>query len=309
MIIKVLIALVLFMIIYMAFRLFFGAETTPVATSSSLDTVQLEKTLQKILEAQGKSPVMATPVAGAAPAGGEILKAAGASSSGTVAELEALKKELAEKEILLGQARQEAAKAVAVANAVAAPAAAAENSGKSNEAVSKLELKIKDLEARLAEYEIISEDIADLSFYKEENARLQNELTTRQGGGESGGSGGGGGTGSVERNAVPEAPSSAPAPTPVAESVVPASSATSAASADLGSVQTEAANSVSVAASGEPEGPVGISPAEDDLMKEFAKAVEEQKGPTGEPSTQVTVGDAAENSQLMNQFENFVKKS
>lgn len=36
--------------------------------------------------------------------------------------------------------------------------------------------KIKDLEARLAEYEIIEDDIADLSKYKDENANLKEEL-------------------------------------------------------------------------------------------------------------------------------------
>ena len=36
--------------------------------------------------------------------------------------------------------------------------------------------KIKDLEGKLAEYEIIEDDIADLSMYKEENARLKQQL-------------------------------------------------------------------------------------------------------------------------------------
>ena len=41
-----------------------------------------------------------------------------------------------------------------------------------------LEEKIKDLEARLSEYSIIEDDIADLSFYKEETLRLQDEVKT-----------------------------------------------------------------------------------------------------------------------------------
>lgn len=36
--------------------------------------------------------------------------------------------------------------------------------------------KIRDLEGKLAEYEIIEDDIADLSLYKEENARLKRQL-------------------------------------------------------------------------------------------------------------------------------------
>lgn len=36
--------------------------------------------------------------------------------------------------------------------------------------------QVQDLEARLAEYEVIEDEIADLSHYKDENARLQKEL-------------------------------------------------------------------------------------------------------------------------------------
>ncbi len=42
---------------------------------------------------------------------------------------------------------------------------------------SKLEERIKELEGKLVEYEILEDDIADLSLYKEENARLKAELT------------------------------------------------------------------------------------------------------------------------------------
>jgi len=47
---------------------------------------------------------------------------------------------------------------------------------------SDYEAKIKELESRLAEYEIISEDIADLSFFKEENVRLTKELESLRSG-------------------------------------------------------------------------------------------------------------------------------
>lgn len=42
--------------------------------------------------------------------------------------------------------------------------------------IEHLQSKIQDLEARLKEYEIIEDDIADLSTYKEENARLKEML-------------------------------------------------------------------------------------------------------------------------------------
>ncbi|MGZ3723376.1 MAG: hypothetical protein ACXVA9_10625 [Bdellovibrionales bacterium] len=40
----------------------------------------------------------------------------------------------------------------------------------------KLGARIKELETKLAEYEILEDDIADLSLYKEENIRLRSEL-------------------------------------------------------------------------------------------------------------------------------------
>ncbi len=40
----------------------------------------------------------------------------------------------------------------------------------------ELESKVKELSEKLAEYEIIEDDIANLSFYKNENAKLKNEL-------------------------------------------------------------------------------------------------------------------------------------
>jgi hypothetical protein len=53
-------------------------------------------------------------------------------------------------------------------------------SGPSNLAeIEHLQGKIQDLEARLKEYEIIEDDIADLSTYKEENARLREMLEER----------------------------------------------------------------------------------------------------------------------------------
>lgn len=53
----------------------------------------------------------------------------------------------------------------------------AASSPQTNINVKDYEQKINDLKDRLAEYEIIEDDIANLSFYKSENARLKDELT------------------------------------------------------------------------------------------------------------------------------------
>jgi hypothetical protein len=46
----------------------------------------------------------------------------------------------------------------------------------------ELETKVKELSDKLSEYEIIEDDIANLSFYKTENAKLKNELDKLRGG-------------------------------------------------------------------------------------------------------------------------------
>ena len=58
--------------------------------------------------------------------------------------------------------------------------ASASTSGAANP---QQEERIKELEGRLAEYEIIEDDIADLSLFKEENARLKAELEKIKAGG------------------------------------------------------------------------------------------------------------------------------
>ncbi len=52
----------------------------------------------------------------------------------------------------------------------------AQNSSGDGELPDDIKAKIEELEARLAEYEIIEDDIADLSMYKEENAQLKAEI-------------------------------------------------------------------------------------------------------------------------------------
>ena len=57
-----------------------------------------------------------------------------------------------------------------------------ESSGKVAEEAAALSGRIKELEAKLSEYEILEDDIADLSLYKEENTRLRSEIERVKGG-------------------------------------------------------------------------------------------------------------------------------
>ena len=87
----------------------------------------------------------------------------------------------------------------------------------------------------------------------------------------------------------------------------PATSSAVPATGSPGSVlNLQSAGSTAVTSlTGEPVASVGVSSADSDLMKEFEKAVEQQKSTEAPPAA----SQSAENSQLMNQFENFVKKS
>ena len=68
--------------------------------------------------------------------------------------------------------------------AAANPGAVAAEGGGGDAGGSKEHLeRISELEAKLAEYEVLEDDIADLSLYKEENARLKTELDRLKGGG------------------------------------------------------------------------------------------------------------------------------
>ena len=141
--------------------------------------------------------------------------------------------------------------------------------------LNNLKMKLGDLEAKLAEYEIIEDDIANLSLYKEENTKLKAEIAE------------------LKKNPGVAATSSAPASaTPTPEPVAPVATVAEAAteSTDLTvdddilsqfAAAVEEQKSQTAAAKAEEPAPQAAPAAdvaeEDDLMAEFAKAVSEQK--------------------------------
>jgi len=99
--------------------------------------------------------------ASATTAGGGV---AGSPDPQSAAQLAALKDDLAAREKELSELK-------------------AKGGAGDSEAASGLTARIKELEAKLSEYEILEDDIADLSLYKEENARLKSELDKVKSGG------------------------------------------------------------------------------------------------------------------------------
>ena len=154
-IIETLVAIVLVTIIFLAFKSFFAKDDILAAGVGNI--ADLETTLKKLLDKAGQVPEVGS--VGAA--------AGGAESEKLIGEIESLKKELEAKKAQIDEIKKATPAVGADVNASA---------GLSDEEKAKLEAQIKDLQGKLTEYEIISEDIADLSFYKEQNAKLQKEV-------------------------------------------------------------------------------------------------------------------------------------
>lgn len=276
------------LILFLIYRQFFSHETAQTegtgTTSLNINTAEIEEKLQKIMESQlnfkgqlGNIEASSHPVA---PATSATADAPAADIGPLKKELEALKEQLKSKDVKIDELTKAGAAAAA-----GAPAAAAVGSAPSPE----LEAKIKELEGRLQEYEIISEDIADLSFYKEENARIQKELADLKAG-----------KPSVEA-AKPAAPAPTPEPTPVAVApeVTPAATPAPKEPEPAPEVAAPAAAVATDAVNG---------PVDDDIMKEFAAAIADQKKTSVEPAKELDGEKLKESQQLMGDFENFLKK-
>ena len=120
--------------------------------------------------------------------------------------------------------------------------------------------KIRDLEAKLAEYQILEDDIADLSRYKKENEELKAKLA--------------GGAPASEAAPTPAAEAPA-APTPAAEApAAPAAEAAPAPAAEATPAAEAPAAPVAEAA------PAAPAPGPD-LVAEFQATVQEQKKAEG----------------------------
>lgn len=148
---------------------------------AAIDAKEIEEVMQRVLATH-------TPQIAAAPTPGEeveaeviaeaVDEAVSAQKNANAEAIEELKKMIAEYEASIARLTKELddVKATAVANEAMEPKSPEEDVG-------ALKDKLAELQAKLAEYEIIEDDIADLSQFKEENARLKEELAKLKGGG------------------------------------------------------------------------------------------------------------------------------
>lgn len=128
----------------------------------------LEGAMKKVLADKGIQGA----IAGAAASGSSEV---GASASALAPETQELKKSLSEKEAKIAALMSDIETLKIAAEKVQPTADGGVAPGVD---VSALQAKLVELQAKLAEYEIIEDDIADLSMYKEENKKLKAELAT-----------------------------------------------------------------------------------------------------------------------------------
>ncbi len=242
-IIEVLLGLTLLAVVFLSIRSFMIAKD-PSSASAGMpaDFSELEDTLKQLLEKAGQVPTAAA------------ASEAGVSEDNQklLSEIAELKLDLELKKTQLEEIKIQLASGPSITGSSGGAAISAQER-------TVLEEKIAELTAKLSEYEIISEDIADLSFYKEQNAKLQKELESLK----------------VNAMLATRPAPSVPTPSASSSSEEPAAAAPAevADSESVATAETPVAPAEEVAASPEPTGG-GI---DDDLMAEFAAAVEKQK--------------------------------
>lgn len=145
-------AIIFLLLIIYVYRMFFVVTPASSADGSASNDA-LEQKLNQLLENQKNKS--------AAPGDGD--EAANAEIDRLKLEVYGLKQQLVEAEKKAGEI-------------VTAPAAAADVATADPAAMKQQAEKIKSLESRLAEYEIIAEDIAELSQLRTENQKLKEQL-------------------------------------------------------------------------------------------------------------------------------------
>jgi len=235
-----------------------AAGASPVTAGPS---PELEAMLKTILDRTNKLEAVA--VTGMSPEAAALAET----------QVQSLKKELA--------AREEEMKALKASG----------GGGKVTEEAQKLTTRLKELETKLAEYEILEDDIADLSLYKEENVRLRSELDKIKGGGAA----------SAPAPAAPE-PTAAPAPPAPDEDFAPPVSAAAAATANPNAaddIVAEFAQAVSAEATADANDITMQVPDTGDPMNDFEAAVKiekkmnEGKAPEAAPAAPAPAAAAA----------------
>lgn len=173
-------AVVFLLIIIYVYRAFFMAGSLSGETADVAHSPAIEQKLNQILEIQrSKSGAVAPSGVGSAP---------GASSprgQNAEEEIDKLKAEIYNLRQQLNDVEKGSAVSggqnLAPISAVSSNEDAVQNDATSSKATEQMVIKVKELESRLSEYEIIADDIAELSQLRADNAKLKEQLSKVQG--------------------------------------------------------------------------------------------------------------------------------
>ena len=169
-VLAVLIALFLLTAIFLLLRsIGKGSERASAGAAGEvvIDAGTIEAAMRKVLGDKGLQPSGSS--SSAASPDVKPINVSSASSGELANAIAEREKQIEVLQIAVREAREQAAQALA---AVASSGSGDEASG----AESALKNRVDELEAKLSEYEIITDDIADLSLFKDENSRMKVEL-------------------------------------------------------------------------------------------------------------------------------------
>lgn len=190
-IIEILIAIILGLILLLGYLSFFGKNQSSELSleGSQFSGIEIQTLIKKLVDSSGNSDSSHSE----SKTNSGTKTSSGDSQIQTLAseiEVAQLKKSLQDRENELAQIKEQLKESQnslqsltaqsQVSSSMDSPSAPSHPTENSNaipvESNIEDQKKIKELEQRLAEYEIISEDIADISRYKEENEKLKAEI-------------------------------------------------------------------------------------------------------------------------------------
>ncbi len=175
-------AVVFLLIIVYVYRAFFMAGSLSGDMADVAHSPAIEQKLNQILEIQrSKSGSSASASAAssktAAGSGSALNQNAEEEIDKLKAEIYNLRQQLSD---VAKSSVGSSSESSAVASATQALEAGMENDAVSSKATVEMVVKVKELESRLAEYEIIADDIAELSQLRADNAKLKEQLSKVQ---------------------------------------------------------------------------------------------------------------------------------
>ncbi len=198
--IQVVFSIVLFLILIYVYRLFFVNSPSAAEGDSVAEFSQVNEKLDRLIDQQKSSGIQVIEkVVPAAPAEAGVVTDVPAASTAPAANPAELDQVNAENAKLKAQLNELEKKVFELS-----PVAGSEGAAKVDESrIVELNKKVEELQSRLSEYDIIADDIAELSQLRSENAELKKKI--ENGGGDSSGSSSGdsGGSSNGEATEIP----------------------------------------------------------------------------------------------------------